>query len=179
MTRNTKFYRTKGADPVYYRDLTTNELTVLSNIKNNVVRNEMAANLAIINKDPDTVSFETKVQVGEDIMYRSNLIFQDAAILDVTINEFRSQINDGEPITAWLTHITKYFPGTSIVDLLNLTPKDLIELVVLCEEMSGEKIFGSKQKKMNFVSPENLSDTNKKALRDQIRNLNNQMGIPR
>lgn len=179
MTRNTKFYKTKGADPVYYRDLTTNELTVLSNIKNPVIRNEMAANLAIVNKNPDAVSFEVKVQVGEDAMYRSNLLFQDPAILDVTINEFRSQINDREPITAWLTHITKYFPGTSVVELLNLTPKDLIELVVLCEEMSGDKIFGSKQKKMNFVNPENLSDKNKKALRDQIRNLNNQIGLPR
>jgi hypothetical protein len=179
MTRNTKFYKTKGADPIYYRDLTTNELTVLGNIKNPVVRQEMAATLTIINKDPETVPFEAKVQIGEDIIYRSNLIFQDPAILDVTINEFRKNITEGEAIVAWLTHITKYFPGTSVVDLLNLTPKDLIELVVLCEEISGDKIFGSKQKKMNFVNPENLSDNNKKALRDQIRNLNTQMGLPR
>ena len=176
MTRNTKFYKTKGSD-IYYRDLTTVEYNVLMNIKNAVIRNEMAGTIAINNKDPKDVPFETKVQIGEDIIYRTSRIIDDPALVDVYVGQFRDTIKKGDPIVTWISHITKVFPGTSVVDLLNLTAKDLIELVVLCEEIIGNKIFGSKQKKMNFVNPANLDDAGKKALRDQIRNLNNDIGI--
>lgn len=180
MTRNTKFYKVKSPDigDVYYRDLNITELTVLDNIKNPIVRNEMAANFAINNFDPQEVPFEIKVQIGEDAIFRSSRPGIDPAILDITISDMRSRIQEGDPVIAWISHIVKYFPGTSIADLFKMNLKDIIELVVLAEEFSGEKIFGQRKRSMNFVNPSDLPDGGK-ALRNQIRDLNQSIGLPR
>ena len=178
MTRNTKFYKIKGKDPVYYRNLTTVELSVLSNIKNAIIQKEMAANIAIYGKDPDAVPFETKVQIGEDVLYISSRIITDPTFLDIAISDFRTSITEGEPILAWISNITRCFPGTSVIDLLNLTPADLVELVVLSEEMTGDKIFGAKQKKTTLINPNNLADGGK-ALREQIKTLNQNLDSTR
>lgn len=180
MTRNTKFYKVSSEElgDIYYRDLTSVELSVIGNIKNPVIKNEMAAELSIDNKDPQQVPFEIKIQIGEDAIYRSSRLLFDSAILDVTVSDMRTQIKEGDPIIAWISHITKYFPGTSVVDLLHLTPKDLVELVVLAEEMSGETIFGQKKKGMSLLNPSELPDGGKE-LRNQIKDLNQSIGIPR
>ena len=160
---------------VYYRDLTAAELCAISNIKNAVIRNEFAANVSVINIDPADIDFASKVQIGEDILYRSSRLLEDPQVLDVVIAEFKEIINT-DPIMAWLSHLTKYFPGTSIIDLLNLNVKDIVELIILAEGMSGDKIFGAKKKGMSLVNPADLPDGGK-ALRDQIRELNNNTGM--
>lgn len=177
MTRNTKFYKVKtnGKD-IYYRDLSIVEICALQGIKNVAIKNEMAADISITNVDPSEVPFEIKIQIGEDILYRGCSVLYDPEVLDITISEMREKVKSDQ-ILAWITHINKYFPGTSYIDLLNLNPKDLIELVVLIEEAQKEKIFGSKQQRMNLVNPNDLPEDKAKALRDQIRNLNSQMGI--
>lgn len=178
MTRNTKFYKVSSKDvgDIYYRDLNITEVSVLMNIKNIVVKNEMAANFCIYNKDPQEVPFEIKVQIGEDAIYRSLRVIADPAMLDITVNEMRTRIKESDPIIAWISHIIKYFPGTSVADLFKMNEKDLLELVILAEEMSGEKIIGQKKKGMNLINPSDLPDGGK-ALRNQIKDLNNSIGL--
>jgi len=171
MTRNTKFYKFKAKPTdIYYRDLTANELAVLGNIKNDAIRYEMAANMAISKYDPEQLSFPIKTQIGEDVITRSSALLNDGELLDITITDFRNNLRE-DPVLAWISHLLKYFPGTSIIELFNLNLKDLIELVVLAEEISGEKIFGSKKKGMTLINPADLPDGGK-ALREEIRNLN-------
>lgn len=176
MTRNTSFYKIKATinkkpKDIYYHDLTAAELYALNKIKNDIIRYELAAALSIDNIDVEELTFPIKVQIGEDVIRRSSRPATDGTYLDILITDARETVKT-DPTIAWISHITKYFPGTSIVDLFNLTIKDLIELCVLAEEMSGEKIFGgSKKKGMSLVNPMDLPDGGK-ALREQIKNLN-------
>lgn len=183
MTRNTKFYKVKieinnQLIDIYYRDLTVNELCALNNIKSYPVRCEFAAELAVTNYDVSNLSYALKMNIGEDVIENSSKELSDQNILDVTIAEFKEKV-ENDPVLIWISHITKYFPGTSIVDLFKLKPKDLIELVVLSEAMGGQDIFNNKKKGINFVNPGSLSKENRKALTDQIRDLNNSIGIQR
>ncbi len=183
MTKNTKFYKVstvidRKKQDIHYRDLTVTELNVVLNIGSQIVMHEMAASLSITNIDPKKIPFGTKMQIGEDIIYRSSRLTSEPSSLDVTISEFRKNIKEGDPVMSWISHITKYFPGTSVIDLLSLTLKDLVELVVMAEEMSGEKIFGSRKKGMSLVNPMDLPDGGK-ALRQQIKDLNKSIGAPR
>jgi hypothetical protein len=181
MTRNTKFYKITATinnekKDIYYKDLTTIEMSVLNNIKNEVVRKQMAAELSVYNIDPEIVPFPIKLQIGEDILFRSGQVISDKDILDITVQQFRTSIKDGDPVLSWLSHLTRFYPGTSINDFLHMNYKDLIELVVLGEEMTNTSVFGSKKKGVNLVNPNNLEDGGK-ALREQIRTLNNSIGI--
>lgn len=183
MTRNTKYYKTKAfidgkETDIYYRDLTSAELSVVSNIKNILISNEFAANIAISNIPIDKVAWEDKVKIGEDIKYRSSQLISDMMMLGLYIDEVREKIKNGDQFLMWSSHILRKLPGISIIDLMNLTYKDLVELVVLAEQVSGEKIFGAQKKGMSLVNPADLPDGGK-ALRDQIAGLNTQVGIRR
>jgi hypothetical protein len=177
MTRNTRLYKVscvidKKKQEVYYRDLTALEYSFISNIKNNLVKCEMAAKTAIIKIDPDKVPIGPLLKIGEDILSRLDSFLQSSQIFDITIKEFRDNLKNDD-IMILIRHILTCLPGQSFTDLIKLNIKDLIELVCLCEYITGKPIFGNK--KRGLVN-KNILPEDGKSLQEKMSALNNFVG---
>lgn len=183
LTRNTKLYKTsfnRGSEKVevYYRDLTVLELSFLSNIKNDIVRYDLAGSTSIYNLDPSIVPIGTKIKIGEEILTKSSELANDIQLLEITVSEFRDSIKKDDVMMA-IKFILMILPGQSVTSLLKLTHKDLVELVCLCEEISGKQIFTFGGKKgTTLINPKNLPDDGK-SLQQKIDELNNHLGNSR
>ena len=169
MTRNTRLFtmspKIKGkAVQIIYRDLNVLELSFLRNIKNKVVQFEMAGKLAVTNYDLDKIPWPVLQQIGGDILTKSMECVTDMDLQDIAISEFRNTNLGTEPFMSDILVILKHFPGQSITELLKLTHKDLIELVVMCEKITNSKIYGGKptaSKNTHLVNPKDLPDGGK------------------
>lgn len=178
MTRNTKLYILKDGDKEYtFRDLSILELQYLSNIKNDVVRSEEAARFALIDKNQE-IPWQILINIGQKVFDYSNKCIESDDSFELIVREYRDKIK-GDFSLECIKKIVQFFPGQSITDLLNLTYKDLIELVCFCETVSGEELFNvdvknNKKKGMNLINPSSLPDGGK-SIQDQIRRLNENM----
>lgn len=144
MTRNTKLYRSKIKDKngkeieIIYRDLTVNELSFINNIKSEDKKREYACKFAL--EGNYNLQWPAIIQVGEIIILKSRSVSEDRDLFELTVKDFRESIPQ-DSVLSLIGHICRVFPGTSVTDLLNLTYKDLIELVCLCEIATNKKIF--------------------------------------
>lgn len=183
MTRNTKIYKmyfNKGQEKkeIYYRDLNTLELAFLSNIKNDTIRLEMAGVTALYNCDASEIPIGIKIQIGEKVIETSQEIINDMQLLEVYVTEFRTSIKSDD-VMMCLKYILSILPGQSFTDLLKLNFKDLIELVCLCEDITGKNIFKFGGKKgINLINPHTLDDDGQ-SLQQKMDSLNSHLGASR
>lgn len=185
MTRNTKIHKTKimleGKEvDVLFRDLTSGEIGFLEGIKNDATRAEFAGRIALYDRNANDLAWPLLMQIGQRALDSSKLLLEDEVLFEMTVKEIRENISDSTILTA-VTFILKVLPGQSFTDLMTLTPKDLIELVCVCEKIIDQPIldFGKKKKGTHLVNPDMLSADQAKTLRQQIANLNNSHGLPR
>lgn len=173
----------KGKD-IIYRDLSVLELEYLGNIKNDVVRYEHAADLAITNSCLSDVPWNIKVQIGKNAMLHSAKYVEDKDLFELTVKEARAEISNGNSVLHLIGKILEAFPGQSITELQNLTHKDLIELGCLAEHRTQRQIFNvkgapTKKKGARLVNPQGFPDDGKD-LSEKMKELNEALGeIPR
>lgn len=180
MTRNTKLHKLKfGKESVTYRDLNTQEISFLNGISNDSVRYEMAAKTAML--DPEqNVPWPILQQVGERALAHSEKLLSDKHLFEITVKECRESLTT-DSILSLISHIIRVFPGESVVELMKLTPKDLIELVCLAEQMTNSQIFTikgapvRKKRGVKLVNPTDLPDDGK-GLQDKMNELNSMLG---
>lgn len=183
MTRNTKLYKIsclvgKQKQDVYYRDLTALEYTYLSNLKNNVIKYEMAARNVILKTDPDKIPIGPLLKIGEDAYNKISSFMnpENHQLFDITISEFRESLKTDD-IMIMIRYILTCIPGQSFTDLIKLNIKDLIEIVCMCEVMVGKPIFGG-TKKHGLVNKASLPDDGK-SLQEKMNALNKFVGTPK
>lgn len=165
---------------VLFRDLTAGELGFLDGIKNDASRAEIAGRLSLYDSKQE-VPWAILMQIGQKAIDYSKSLYSDDVVFEMTVKDIRQNITNDVIITSIL-FILKVLPGQSYTELLKLTPKDLIELVCLCEKIIDQPLleFGDKKKSgMNLVNPEKLTPAQAKTLRQRIASLNNSIGIPK
>lgn len=177
MTRNMKFYWAKwNGNRVKFRDLTVGEIGSLNLIKNDAERYEQAALRAIVDIDPNTIDWPIRMEIGKEALLNSTNCIKDDQIFEVYVKDYRNSVKDD--ISLWcIDSIIKNYPGQSIIELMNLTYKDLIELVCSCEISSGKKLFNveggiqsPKSKGLKLINMDNLPDGGQ-SLRQRIRDI--------
>jgi hypothetical protein len=183
MTRNTKIHKLKAKEREYlFRDLTAAELSFLEGIKNEAQRFEIAGRLALYEEDVALVDWPILISIGEQSISLSTSFYTNDVVFEMTVKDMRAKIEDDFILTA-ITFILRVLPGQSITELMNLTPKDLIELLCVCEKLINKPLleFGETKKKpkMSLVNPESLTPDQTKNLRQEIAKLNSQYGIPK
>lgn len=181
ITRNTKLYKLtttihKKKVDILYRDLNALEYAFLNNIKNNIVKTEMAGRTVLFNKDPDSLPYGILLQIGEDILQRTADFLDDTQIFEITIKDFRESLIKDDAMIA-IKHILTYMPGQSFTDLIKLNMKDLLELVCLCEFIAGKPILDV-GKKHGLINKSKLPDDGK-SLQEKMNALNTFVGIPK
>ena len=181
MTRNTKLHKLKFADKfVIVRDLTVKELSFLNGIKNEAIKNEFAAKLALTEQD-ENIQWPILQQIGERVLAYSTRLTNDKQLLELAINEFRESITNSTEMSL-ISHIVRVFPSESITKLLDLTETDLIELVCLAEYVSNSQIFTvgdspvKKKKGRKLINPSDLSEDDGKDLQQKMNELNAMLG---
>lgn len=183
MTRNTQLFKVKNGDnELICRDLTAIEISFLSNIKSVSMQREMAGRMCVMNVDPDTLKWQLVVQLGQTILERSNEIINNEKLEEIVINELRESV-DYDYAFYLISKIKKVFPTESILELLNLNYKDLLELVVFAEKVSGQQILLSKEeqtkhikKGRKLINPHDLPDGGA-SIQEAINKLNTRVGF--
>lgn len=187
MTRNTKLHKftvtIEGKkEEVLFRDLNYLELSFLKNIKNDARRCELAGRIAVYDKDSNTIGWAALMQIGESAIQNGDRVFSNDVVFEMFVKETRTSVKSDVTLTM-IAKILTCLPGQSFTDLIKLTPEDLIELVILCEQITQDELInlGGQQKKkgMKLTNPENLSDEDSKTLRQQIAKLNSSIGLPK
>lgn len=186
MTKNTKLHKIKHAGKaIIYRDLVAEEVCFLHNIKNETIRFEFAAKLAIQEPtDTKEIPWPILLQIGSNTLNNSSRVLRSKDLFEITVKEFRQNLEreDLGPMPL-IGEILKALPGQSITDLLKLTYVDLIEIACLCEKIRGiqilnvGKVFG-KKKGVKLVDPKSLPDDGK-SLRRKMEELNAFLGTPK
>lgn len=169
-----------GSVDVLFRDLTAGEIGFLEGIKNDASRAEIAGRLSLYNSTIE-VPWVILMQIGQKAIDSSRRLYSDDVVFEMTVKDIRQNITDDVILTSIL-FILKVLPGQSYTELLKLTPKDLIELVCLCEKIIDQPLldFGEKKKTgMSLVNPDKLTPEQAKTLRQRIASLNNSVGIPK
>lgn len=140
MTRNTKLYKSKvNGQTIIYRTLSVKELSFLEEIENPGERNAMAAKIAITDGYSTDIHYTAMNQIGQSALERSTMPLAEE-IFDVTVDTFRIKVQNDTAL-GLIKKIMEVIPNISIEFLLNQTLTDLIELICLCERMTGKKIF--------------------------------------
>ena len=182
MTRNTRLYKFKfklnGEDTdVIFRDLTALELSFLGNLKDHSMQEEMAGRIAIENINSDNVPWPVRVQIGQKALEYSNEIVSNSKLEEITVKELRQSI-EYDYIFYLISIIKRVFPTESIIDLMNLTVKDLIELVVFAEKFIDKKLIleteplpTQRKKNRKLINPRDLPDQGA-SLQEAINKLN-------
>ena len=156
MTRNTRLFKIRAKingeeTEVIFRDLTALELSFLGNLKDESTQEEMAGRISLINIDADVVPWAIRIQIGQKVLEYSNELAANTKLEEVLSHELRQSIE--YDYTFYLISIIKrVFPTESIIELMNLTFKDLLELVIFAEKFTGKQLLLSpdaiqKQKK--------------------------------
>lgn len=182
MTRNTRLYKFKfklnGEDTdVIFRDLTALELSFLGNLKDHSTQEEMAGRIAIENINSDNVPWPVRVQIGQKALEYSNEIVSNSKLEEIIVKELRQSI-EYDYIFYLISIIKRVFPTESIIDLMNLTVKDLIELVVFAEKFIDKKLIletdplpTQRKKSRKLINPRDLPDQGA-SLQEAINKLN-------
>lgn len=185
MTRNTVLRKIKFDNQVVvYRDLTVLELTHLDNIKNEATKFERAAQLAIVERPNVSLPWNILFQIGQKAIAHSTKYVNDRDLFEITVKDIRRQFSESDSPLILIGKILEAFPGQSIVELQNLTHKDLIELGCLVESMTQRPIFKVKgaptrKKGASLVNPSEFADDGK-SLQEKMTELNNALGgIPK
>ena len=140
MTRNTELRKfIIDEKEIIYRTLTINEIKFLNSIDSEIHRYENAYRLAIYEKQFDP-SDQQKFSIGKDIIFNSQVIAMDQKTMDLAISQFRNDLNHDHSFTLMI-EILKALPNISMLDLLQLTYKDIVELTVMAEMISGKKFL--------------------------------------
>jgi len=174
MTRNTKLYKLKTKSKEYiYRDLTVNELSFLQNINNDARRNEIAGQLALYKDDPTNVPWPILDKIGLEAIKNSTIIMRDKNLFDITVKEVRNSVSNDEVISLIIKIATNL--NESILKLINLTIKDLIELGCICEIITKKSVFNVKSpikgsKRANLLNAK--KEVSDKPISEQIEELN-------
>lgn len=183
MTRNTKLYKvTHKNQEIIYRDLTVAELGVLDKIKADTSKFEFAAHLALVKPtDTNGIPFGVLIQIGRNAYINSYKI-KDKNVFELTVEELRKGFDaDSDSPMPLIEEIIKAMPGQSATDLMNLTFKDLIELVCLAERIRGIQILNAgkvqkqRQKGAKLVDTSELPDDGK-SLQQKMAELNAALG---
>jgi hypothetical protein len=182
MTKNTKLYKTtfkkdKKTVDVYFRDLTILELEFLNNIKNEIIKNEIAGKISVYNMEANKVPFPTLVMIGEQAISYSNKEVNDITLLEIFVSESREKLKE-HYLYIGLKDILEAFPGQSITDLLKLTPRDIFELMCLAELILKRPLFkfgGFKKQGRTLVNPSQFPDDGK-SLQEKMDELNQHLG---
>lgn len=172
-TRNTKLYKVNYNDQgikkeIIYRDLTNLEYSFLSNIKNDALRVEMAGKTVI---DEIDIPIGTLLLIGKKVLDNITDLLSSEELFNITLDEFKNNIKNDNIMMA-IKQILCVLPGQSFTDLLNLNIKDLLELIVLCEEIQGKPIL----KRGGVKLKHNLTDEDKKSLQQKMNELNKFVG---
>lgn len=187
MTRHTKLHKFTATvngekEEILFRDLNYLELSFLKNIKNDAIRCQIAGKIAIYDRDPNSIAWAPLMQIGESAIQNGDKIFNNDVVFEMFVKECKDSAKH-DVMLIMISKILSCLPGQSFTDLLKLTPEDLLELVVVCENITGETLIDTegKQKKkgMKLTNPENLSEEDSKNLRQQIAKLNASHGIPK
>lgn len=183
MTRNTKLYQISyNGIKIVYRDLTAKEVGFVENIKTETLRYEIAAKL-VISEPTDTTGIPIGImlQIGSNAYINSSKYIRDKDLFEITVKESRDGLEkETSSPMALIAEIIKSIPGQSITDLFELTYKDLIELVCVCEKIRGVQLLSvvdglQKKKGIRLVDPKNLPDEGK-SLQQKMDDLNNFIG---
>jgi len=156
MTRNTKLHRViidGKRTNIYYRTLTINEVTFLNNINNKFDKHEQAYKLGVVEGADNDLQFSAIALIGEQIIYNSVKDVDDPSLFSMNINEIRHKM-DSDFTFSLISKLLGIFPNVSILDLLNLTYKDLVEMACLAEKMTNKKLFKDSIKK-DIITQEN------------------------
>jgi hypothetical protein len=141
---NSKLYKLKTKNiEIIYRDLTANELACINNLTKNIEKLQYAAKFAILDPtDTTIVPWPIMQQVGERTLYNSTKSLADKDIFDITVKEFRQRLDNeiNNPLTL-IGEILQVLPHQSISDLMGLTYENLIEIVCLCEKLTGKQLL--------------------------------------
>lgn len=184
MTRNTKihhFYINK--DEYLIRDLNVNELNILDKMKNDNIKFDMAARMALINNDPDSINWQVLQQIGAYILSKSYGPLGDELLREIAIDTLRDNIPKDSTLIL-ISHIISVFPSESILKLLELTYQDLLELTVFAEIYSGKKLLNvnttnSNKLKRGPSGKLEFPDEPGVTLADKMRNQKSLYDIPR
>jgi len=181
ITRNTKLYKistiiNKKKEDIYYRDLNALEFAFLNNIKNDLIKSDMAGRKVIVNQDVDKLPFGVIFKIGEDALKKVNDFLSDTQLFEITVKEFRESLLKDDAMVA-IKHILSCIPGQSFTDLIKLNIKDLLELVCLCEYIIGKQLLGV-DKKHGLVNKNKLPDDGK-SLQEKMNALNGHLGVPK
>ena len=175
LTRNTKLYKSSDGTNVEitFRTLNVTELSVIESINSQYHKKDTAYNLGYISGDEP--NFFVKQQIGQDIIEASTLELQDETLLELTIDDFRNSVKN-DFIFGLIQSIVAVIPSTSIEYLLSLTLKDLIELTVLCENLTNKKIFSGPSTSSNSVQIKDdhaFFEDDGKSLQEKMKDLGN------
>lgn len=147
MTRNTRLYKLyNNNQEILIRDLTTAEINVLNNIKNINLKYEMAAKFAVLNCDPLELHWTVLYQIGVYIINKSQDILYGSVIRDITINDIRNKVKEDD-FYILISQIIHAFPGESILKLMDMTYRDLVELVCFIEITNNKNILKTSSNK--------------------------------
>lgn len=144
ITRNTKIYKatSEKGNEVLFRTLSVTELTLVDRIESIFHKNEMAYEIAAIEKNRNLNYFEIQ-QIGKDVINASMMLMGNDDLFELTIDELRASVKT-DPILTIISNIIGVIPNVSLEYLLTLTYEDLLELGVFCEELTNKKIFKQK-----------------------------------
>lgn len=186
-TRKTSFYQIKhNNSTIIYRDLNVLELSYLLNLKNDIIKFDMAAKAAIVEPtELDKIPWPILQQIGQSALERSTKWIVDKELFEIIVKEYRSDIKDGNSPLSMIKEILQAFPGQSITELLKLTWRDLIEMTCLAEEVLGRKIFNvagmptARRKGSSLVNSNSFEDDGT-SLQEKMNALNATLGgIPK
>lgn len=143
MTPKTGFHKIEhNKTTIIFRDLTVLELSYLGNVKNEVMRNDMAAKVCIIDPtDLANIAWPILQKVGQSAIDHSSKWVADSQLFEILVKESRKEVLEGSGPLTMIRRIVEVFPGQSITELLKMTWKDLVALACLAEQISGKKIF--------------------------------------
>lgn len=156
MTRNTKLYKAKidGTQIVLFRTLTVRELSFINGIKNPGIKNEMAAKIAITEGYSENIHFTALNQIGIDVINKSTDCIHDQELLSITVDSLRMIVQDDMALNL-IKNIMAVIPNITFEYLMEQTYEDLLELLCLCELITGKKMFQNKQ---HFSTPNTVAD---------------------
>lgn len=165
----------QDGDAITYRTLSAGELEFLDSIENESTREERAGILA---SGDNNIPWQKLFLVGRRAIKRSKKTITDDTLFEIKVLEARKKISSNKSALSFIAKILQYFPNQSITELLDKTYDELIELLCLCEHVSGQQIIPVgriKKRGQRIVNPKAMKDGGK-ALQEKMNELNNSLG---
>jgi len=156
MTRNTRLFRIKfSTGAVTARSLTVEEVAYLDRLANYAKKCELAATMSIMDSTINNYRLEI-FKIGEAVLENSVSIIHDPELFELTVQEFRNKVNN-DTVSKMMLELMSKVPGTTFDFLLSRTHEDLMELMCMCEVITGKKSFNFSKSDNNTAKfPENF-----------------------